>query len=89
MKSQRQVPLTFDQLSELYNMSVADINISINNTYNKMVTKLVVQEKFDMWDVIVELKNYFNMTEKEAVDKLNKKNKELLKQSALNRTNKQ
>jgi predicted DNA-binding protein (UPF0251 family) len=80
-------PLTYDQIAKKYKISVADVNNSITASYNKMVSKLVKEHGYDIWDVIVELKNYFNMPEKEAVEKLNIENKQLLKESARIRIN--
>lgn len=82
MKSTRQKQLTFEQISKRYNMPISEVNSVINTAYNKMVHTLAVDQKFDIWDVVVEMKNYFNMTEKEAVDKLTKEHRELLKISA-------
>jgi hypothetical protein len=82
MKSTRQKQLTFEQISKRYNMPISEVNSVINTAYNKMVHTLAVDQKFDIWDVVVEMKNYFNMTEKEAVDKLTKEHRELLKNSA-------
>jgi hypothetical protein len=82
MKSPRTKQLTFEQISKRYKMPISEVNSVINNAYNKMVHTLVVDQKFDIWDVVVEMKNYFNMTEKEAVDKLTIEHKELLKESA-------
>jgi len=77
--------MTFEQISKKYEMPISEVNFTINKAYNKMVHSLVVQ-KFDIWDVVVELKNFFNMTEKEAVEKLTPEHKELLKRSAQLRT---
>jgi len=82
MKSSRQNQLTFEQISNRCNMPISEVNSVINNAYNKMVNNLVVIHRFDIWDVVVEMKNYFNMTEKEAVDKLTIEHKEMLKESA-------
>lgn len=82
MKETRNKPLTFDQLSKKFNMPISEVNSTINIAYNKIVHSLVVDQHFDMWDVVVEMKNYFNMTEKEAVEKLTPEHKEMLKESA-------
>lgn len=88
MKSARQKQLTFEQISSRYNIPISEVNNVINIAYNKMVHTLVVDQKFDIWDVVVELKNYFNMNEKEAVEKLSSEHKELLKVSANTRSKK-
>ena len=82
MKTSRNKQLTFEQISNRYNMPISEVNSVINIAYNKMVHTLVMDQHFDIWDVVVEMKNYFNMTEKEAVDKLTPEHKELLKESA-------
>jgi hypothetical protein len=50
-----------------------------------MVHALVVEQHFDIWDVVVEMKSYFNMSEKEAIDRLTPEHQELIRESALNR----
>jgi hypothetical protein len=87
MITSRQKQLTFEQISNRYNIPISEVNNTINIAYNKMVRSLV-EQNFDIWDVVVEMKNYFNMTEKEAVDKLTPEHKELLKESAKMRDHK-
>jgi hypothetical protein len=82
MKESKQRQLTLDQIAAKFNMSICEVNTSINKSYNKIVTELVTKHGIDIWDAVVELKNMFAITEKEAVDKLNEDNKELLKKSA-------
>lgn len=82
MKNSKQKPMTFEQISSKYEIPISEVNFTINKAYNKMVHTLVYTHRFDIWDVVVELKNYFNMTEKEAVEKLTPEHKELLKKSA-------
>jgi hypothetical protein len=88
MRYTNQKQLTFEQISKRYAMSISEVNAVINTAYNKMVHALAVDQKFDMWDVVVELKNFFNMTEKEAVDKLTREHREILKASAYMRADK-
>lgn len=87
MKTPRQKQLTFDQISKKYDMPISEVNTVINNAYNKMVHTLVMDQNFDIWDVVFEMKNYFNMTEKEAVEKLTNEHREMLKESARMRAN--
>lgn len=76
--------MTFEQLSEIYDMSISEINNTINIAYNKMVTALV-KKQVDIWDAVVGLKEYFGISEKEAVEKLNIENRKLLMRSASNK----
>ena len=62
MKTSRNKQLTFEQISNRYNMPISEVNSVINIAYNKMVHTLVMDQHFDIWDVVVEMKNYFNMT---------------------------
>ena len=87
MKTPRQKQLTFDQISKKYDMPISEVNTVIKNAYNKMVHTLVMDQNFDIWDVVFEMKNYFNMTEKEAVEKLTNEHREMLKESARMRAN--
>jgi hypothetical protein len=85
MHSTRNKPLTFEQISKKFDMPISEINSVINTAYNKMVHALVVEQHFDIWDVVVEMKSYFNMSEKEAIDRLTPEHQELIRESALNR----
>jgi hypothetical protein len=85
MKTAKEKQLTFEQISELFDMSISEVNAVINTAYNKMVHELVFTHHFDIWDVVVELKSQFHMTEKEAVEKLSNEHQELLKKSAQKR----
>lgn len=84
----RNEPLTYEQLSQMFNCPVNEINSSICESYNKMVDSLVYKYNFDIWDVVFELRRFFGMTEQESVEKLNKKNKEMLIESARLKFNK-
>jgi hypothetical protein len=85
MKTSKEKQLTFEQIAERFDMSISEVNSVINTAYNKMVHELVFTHHFDIWDVVVELKGQFRMTEKEAVEKLNFEHQELLKKSAQRR----
>jgi hypothetical protein len=74
--------LTFEQLAEIFDTSISDINNTVNIAYNKMVHELVFTNKFDIWDVVMELKNFFKMTEREAFEKLNDEHKNLMRVAA-------
>ena len=85
MRTPKPKQLTFEQISKLYNMPVSEVNSTINIAYNKMVSALMSSHQIDIWDAVVGMKDYLGISEKEAVEKLNKENLLLLKNSASSR----
>jgi hypothetical protein len=86
MRKPKTGQLTIEQLSETYDISVNEVNNIIDGAYNKIIDSLI-KDNIDPWDAVVSVKEYFNMTEKDAVEKLSNKNRLLLKDSAKNRNN--
>lgn len=78
-------PLTYAELGKICDMTPNKAHLEVKRIYNKLVRKLVHEENINIWDCVVGLKNYFGMTEREAVEKLNKEFKNLLKKDAIQR----
>ena len=76
-------PLTYEELGKKCNMTPNKAHLEVKRIYNKMVKKLVYEQNINIWDCVVGLKDFFGMSEREAVDKLNKELKELLKKDAI------
>jgi hypothetical protein len=87
MRTPKNKQLTFEQISELYDIPISEVNTHINNAYNKMVTELVKTHHIDIWDAVVGMKEFLGISEKESVEKLNRENLQLLKKSASTRKN--
>ena len=78
-------PMTYEELGKKCNMTPNKAHLEVKRIYNKMVKQLVYEKNINIWDCVVGLKDYFGMSEREAVDKLNKEFKELLKKDAIQR----
>lgn len=77
--------LTYEELGNVCNMTPNKAHLEVKRIYNKIVKQLVYEKHINIWDCVVGLKDYFGMSEREAVDKLNKEFKDLLKKDAIQR----
>lgn len=73
--------LTYDEIASLYDTSPNKVHMTIKRIYNKIITGLL-DKKVNIWDAVMGTKDFFGMSEKEAVDKLNSKNKKILENYA-------
>ena len=78
-------PITYEELGKKCNLTPNKAHLEVKRIYNKMVKQLIEQHNINIWDCVVGLKDFFGMTEREAVDKLNKEFKNLLKKDAIQR----
>jgi hypothetical protein len=65
--------LTYDQLGKILNISPNKAHLEVKRIYNIIIERMVHEKKINIWDSVVAIKDLFGMTEKEAVNKLNKK----------------
>jgi hypothetical protein len=77
--------MTYEELGKKCGMTPNKAHLEVKRIYNKMVKELVYTKHINIWDCVVGLKDFFGMSEREAVDKLNKEFKELLKKDAIQR----
>lgn len=75
--------LTYDEISKIYNISPNKVHNIVKNAYNKMVNYYVDVLQFNIFDVVLFLSKFLGITEKEAFEKLDKKNKIRLKKEVL------
>jgi hypothetical protein len=77
---QNQVPL--EDIAARYNMSPNKVHTIIKTAYNKMVRHLITEKGKDPFDAVMWLRTELGMTEKEAIEKLDERNYNLIKASA-------
>jgi len=77
--------MTYEELGNKCGMTPNKAHLEVKRVYNKMVKQLVYEKNINIWDCVVGLKDFFGMTEREAVEKLNKEFKDLLKKDAIQR----
>jgi hypothetical protein len=77
--------MTYEELGKKCNITPNKAHLEVKRVYNKMVKQLVYEKHINIWDCVVGLKDFFGMTEREAVEKLNKEFKDLLKKDAIQR----
>lgn len=75
--------LTYEEIARKYDMTPAKAHSIVKQAYNKMVKALIEREKINIFDAVLAIREYFNMTEQEAFDKLNDEHKMLLKNYAV------
>ena len=80
-KQKRQ--LTYEELGEIFEMTPNKAHMEVKRIYNKIINNLITEENIPMWDAVMSVKDYFGLSEKEAVDKLTPQFKERLQREAL------
>ena len=84
MKSKNgQKQLTYEDIARKYDMTPAKAHSIVKQAYNNMVKALIVREKINIFVAVLALREYFNMSEQEAYEKLNDDHKQLLKTYAV------
>jgi len=75
-------PLTYEELARKYDSTPIKVHSVIKSAYNKMIKGLIEDGDINIFEAVLTLREYFNMTEAEAVEKLNDEHKEMLKKYA-------
>lgn len=70
--------LTYEQIARKYDITVNRTQTVVKSVYNKIVKALLENENISIFEVVLALRDYFNMDEQEAFDKLNDTHKEML-----------
>ena len=86
---QRNKPLTYEDLARRYDMTPNKAHSVVKSAYNKIIKCLIEGDatdpegkKINIFDAVMALREYFNMTETEAVEKLNDEHRDMLKKYA-------
>jgi hypothetical protein len=74
--------LTYEEIASLYETTPNKIHMMVKRTYNKIITGLVKDKGVNIWEAVMATKDFFGMSEKEAIDKLNPNNKSLIERYA-------
>jgi len=75
--------LTYEEIARKYDMTPAKAHSIVKQAYNKMIKALIERENVNIFDAVLALREYFNMSEQEAYDKLNDEHKLCLKNYAI------
>lgn len=70
--------LTYEEIARMYDITSLKAQATVKSAYNKMVKAMVEKEGINIFDVVLALREYFNMTENEAFEKLNNEHKDAL-----------
>lgn len=74
---------TYEELAKEFDITPNKAHIEVRKVYNKIISSLVNDHKFNVWDSVMGVRDFFGMSEKEAVDKLTPEFQERLKREAL------
>lgn len=80
--NQSRKPLTYEDLARKYDTTPNKVHSVVKSAYNKIIKNLIENEEVNIFDAVLALREYFNMSESEAVEKLNDEHRDLLKQYA-------
>ena len=70
--------LTYEEIARMYDITASKAQTVVKSAYNKMVKGLVEQEDINIFDAVLALREYFNMSESDAFDKLNDEHRDML-----------
>lgn len=70
--------LTYEELARKYDITPNKAHSIVKSAYNKMVKNLMERERINIFDTVLALREYFNMSEKEAFEKLNDEHKRMI-----------
>jgi hypothetical protein len=81
-KNQRK-QLTYEEIARKYDITTAKAHSIVKSAYNKMVNVIMENENLSIFQSVLLIREYFNMSEQEAFDKLNDENKERIRACAV------
>lgn len=70
--------LTYEEIARMYDITTSKAQSIVKSAYNKMIKGLIENEEINIFDAVLALREYFNMTEQEAFEKLNDEHKDML-----------
>lgn len=75
--------LTYEEIAKKYDITTAKAHSIVKSAYNKMVAAIMVHENVSIFTSVIIIREYFNMAEQEAFEKLNDEHKELIRACAI------
>lgn len=81
-KNQRK-QLTYEEIAKKYDITTAKAHSIVKSAYNKMVAAIILHENVSVFTSVLIIREYFNMSEQEAFEKLNDEHKELIRACAI------
>lgn len=85
MKNTRRETYTYEEIAKSYQVSPNKIHSIVKTAYNKMVCHCVVKYDMNIFDAVMSIKSWLNMSDREAFEKLNKSNKISIRRAAIDR----
>lgn len=70
--------LTYEEIARKYDITSSKAQTIVKSVYNKIIKSLVEKEDINIFDAVLALREYFNISEAEAFDKLNDEHKDML-----------
>lgn len=81
MRKPKKEQCTYEEVARHFDTTTNNIHSIIKTGYNKMVDYLVDEKGHDIMDAVMWLRGEMRMSYKEAIDKLNDRNYNRIKQS--------
>lgn len=70
--------LTYEEIARMYDITASKAQSIVKSAYNKMIKSMIEKQGLNIFDTVLALREYFNMTENEAFEKLNDEHKDML-----------
>ena len=70
--------LTYEEIARMYDITSSKAQSIVKSAYNKMIKSMVEKQGLNIFDTVLALREYFNMTESEAIEKLNDEHRDML-----------
>jgi hypothetical protein len=74
--------LTYEEIARKYDITSAKVHSIIKSTYNKIIRSIMEKEGVNIFEAVLALREYFNMPESEAFEKLDDEHKEMIREYA-------
>lgn len=81
-KNQRK-QLTYEEIARKYDITTAKAHSIVKSAYNKMIDAMMSNENMNIFESVMVIREYFNMSEQEAYEKLNDDHKTLIRSYAV------
>jgi DNA-binding transcriptional regulator LsrR (DeoR family) len=79
MSKNQKKSLTYEEIARKYDITTAKAHSIVKSAYNKMIIAIMSSENMNIFESVLVIREYFNMSEQEAYEKLNDEHKELIR----------
>lgn len=75
--------LTYEEIARKYDITTAKCHSVVRSAYNKIIRAMMEKEGMNIFECVMAIREYFNMPEAEAFEKLDDEHKEMIREYAV------